>query len=384
MFSLYNRLKPYLIIVFLTIVSTSILWLPFILKLKSVNGIKIEKPGFETVLKQYDGPLYIIPAKTFYDPQKMTTKDDAFILSLPLSPKYFAAHLPLYPSTIRLLSAVFNYPKAMILSTLLASVFFFCFFYYFVKKLKLTNYPLLLILAIMFITPRFLVVRSTGSPEPLFMLLILLSVYFFIKKKYLPAGIFGALATITKSPGILLFIIYLLFFIEQYLKTKKLKIEWFWIVLIPSGFLLVFLLYFKQYGDFWAYFHSGDNIHLVFPPFSVFNFQTKWVGTAWLEEIIFIIFFYLMAIFKLYQKRELKPIFYFMLVFFLAIISVQHRDISRYSLPILPFGLVAFEEFFTSKKFIAVLILLLPAIYFYAWNFMLYNVVPIADWKPFL
>ncbi len=385
MFKLYIKNPlPFLVIAFITIISTLILWSPFILKSRKINGIKIDLPGFQTVIQQWDGPLYIIPAKTFYDLTKIDIPNQGFILSLPLSAKYFAAHFPIYPLTIKFLSSFFSYPKAMLTSTLIASILLFSFFYYFLKKLKLTSHPLWLTFIFMFITPRFFVIRSVGSPEPLFILLILLSLFFFLNEDYLLAGTMGSLATMTKTPGILLFFAYLLYFIEQYLKTKKLQSKWFWIVLIPIGLLSVFLLYLKQYGDFFAYFHSGDNIHLTFLPFSVFNFQKKWVGTAWLEEIIFFYFLYLMAAFKLFKKESLKPIFYFMVIFFLAIISVEHRDISRYSLPLLPLALIAFEKFFTSKKFLIALIFLLPAIYLYAWNFMAYNIAPISDWGPFL
>ncbi|MFH0979536.1 MAG: hypothetical protein V1803_01150, partial [Candidatus Roizmanbacteria bacterium] len=133
---------------------------------------------------------------------------------------------------------------------------------------------------------------------------------------------------------------------------------------------------------FLAYFHSGDNIHLVFP-FSVFDFQKSWVGTAWLEDILFYFFLYGLTTFNLKDSKH-RSLFYFSLIFFIATVFVQHRDIARYSLPLWPMALIAFEKFFTSKKFLIVFLILLPAIYFYAWNFLGYNVMPIADWRPFL
>lgn len=380
MLKLYTKIKPYAIITCITTIATIVLWLPFIFHFPSINGIRIETPNFQTIFKHYDGPLYIIPAKTLYD-----INDPLFETHpLGLTTNYFAAHLPLYPLFIRIFAPLMGYLKSMIVVTLFFSIVFFNFFYYGVKKLKISAHPLALTFVMLFITPRFLVVRSIGSPEPLFLLMILVSVYFFIQKKYIYAGIAGGLATMTKTPGILLFIGYCIYTIHQYIKTKKIELKSLWLLLIPGGLLLVFLFYWRQYGDFFAYFHSGDNLHLVFPPFSVFNFQKVWVSTAWLEEIIFFYFFYLLAIFQLYSHQTLRPAFYFMLVFFIATILVQHRDISRYSLPMLPFAVIAYEKFFTSKKFLLVLILLLPAIYLYAWNFLLYNVAPITDWRPFL
>lgn len=380
MFRLYTKIPTYAIITLLTIISTVVLWIPFLFHFQSINGVRVETPNFQTVLKHYDGPLYVIPAKTLYDINNPLFETHP----IGLTTTYFAAHLPLYPLFIRVLAPFIGYLRSMLMITLLFSIAFFNFFYYFLKKLKISERPLILTLILLFFTPRFLVVRSVGSPEPLFLFMMLTSLFFFIQKKYFFAGIAGALATMTKTPGILLFVGYALWCVEHYIKTNKIEIKWAWIFLIPVGLLLIFLLYWKQYGDFFAYFHSGDNIHLLFPPFSVFNFQKIWVGTAWLEEIVFLYFFYLMALLTLYQNKLMRPVFYFMLIFFLATISIQHRDLSRYALPMLPFALIAFEKLFTSKKFLIVLIILLPAIYLYAWNFMLYNIAPITDWSPFL
>jgi Gpi18-like mannosyltransferase len=375
-----NKAKIYLLIVFTTIFTTLILWSPFILKLDYIDQIKIKEPGFFTVLKHWDGPLYIIPAKTLYDKNSPIFKENV----LGLQKEYFAAHLPGYPLTIRILSPITGYPYATVISTLIFSVLLFCFFYFFVKKLQLTQYPLFLTFVFMFITPRFFTVRSVGSPEPMFILLILMSVFFFIEKRFWLAGLLGGLATMTKSPGILLFGGYFIYIAIDIYKNKKVNWNYLGILLIPCGLLAVFTIYWIGYGDFFAYFHSGDNIHLVFPPFSVFNASKPWVATNWLEDIVYVYLFCLLGTIKLFEIERLRPAFYFMVVFFTAIISVEHRDISRYSLPLLPLTLIAYEKFFTSKKFLLTLLILIPAIYFYSWNMMVHNIAPITDWKAFL
>ena len=354
-------------------------------------GLKINESNFLTIYKQYDGPLYVIPAKTFYNPNAI----DNLHVETGASNKYFAAHLPLYPALIKLMSLIrpmgdLRYLKSMVLVNLLSTIGLVLFFYYLLKKFKLTKSPLILASILLFL-PRFFVVRSAGAPESLFMLLILLSLFFFEKNKFWLAGLFGGLATMTKTPGILLFVGYGLVLIEKLIKfnwkkvtANKEKINWNWlgILLIPLGLLSVFMIYGLQYKDFFAYFHSGDNIHLVLP-YSVFNFQKPWVGTAWLEEIIFYYFMYGLAILNL-KDSKYRSFFYFGLVYFTATLFVQHRDISRYSLPLWPLALSAFEKFFTAKKFLIIFLILLPAIYFYAWNFLLYNVMPISDWAAFL
>ena len=246
-----------------------------------------------TVYQHYDGPWYVVVAKTFYDPKQIQNLK----LEATLPEKYFAAHLPGYPILIKLMSLIrpignLPYLKSMVVVNLLATVGLAIFFYWLLNKFKLTKNPLLLVSVFLFL-PRFLVIRSIGAPESLFILLMLLSLYFFEKSSFWLAGLFGGLATITKTPGILLFGAYGLVFIERWFRERRIEGRWLWIMLIPLGLLGVFGLFGKQYGDFLAYFHSGDNIHLVYP-FSVFEFRKPWVGTAWLEDVFFYFFLFLL------------------------------------------------------------------------------------------
>lgn len=335
-----------------------------------------------TVYQHYDGPWYIVVAKTFYNPEEI----QGLKLEAVLPDKYFAAHLPFYPAAIRVVkeTGVFKqlgYLKSMVSVNILATVGLAMFFYWFLSKFKLTKNPLLLVSVFLFL-PRFLVIRSIGAPESLFLLLILLSLYFFEKNQFLLAGLVGGMATMTKTPGILLFGAYGLVFIERWIKYRKFNWDWLGILLIPIGLLGVFMIYWKQYGDFFAYFNSGDNIHLVYP-FSVFDFKKPWVGTAWLEDVFFYFFIYGLTVLNL-KDNKYRSLFYFSLIFFLATVFVQHRDISRYSLPLWPLAVISYERFFASKKFLIVFVILLPAIFLYAWNFLGYNIMPIADWRPFL
>lgn len=334
-----------------------------------------------TIYQHYDGPWYVVVAKTFYNPEKIKELK----LESSLDEKYFAAHLPGYPALIRVFREIvvfgeLRYLKAMIGVNLLATIAVSLFFYWFLIRFKLTKNPLLLVTVFLFL-PRFLVIRSVGAPESLFILLILLSLYFFEKSAFFLAGFFGGLAAMTKSPGILLFGAFGMVLIERYLKERRFNWKWVWLLLIPLGLLTVFGIYWKQYGDFFAYFNSGDNIHLVYP-FSVFDSQKSWVGTAWLEDILFYFFLYGLAIVNLKHMKQ-RSFFYFTAIFYLATLFVQHRDIARYSLPLWPMAAIALERFFTSKKFLAVFLILLPGIFFYAWNFLGYNIMPIANWRPF-
>ena len=307
-----RRIYPYFTLILVIFLSTLLVWTPFITKSSNWLGLKIENSSFDYIYRHYDGPLYIIPAKTFYDPAKFLSKDGANIIGI--SPGYFAAHLPFYPLLIRGVRELIQltgltslpagrqvngleYLKSMVIVNLLATVGLACLFYFILKKFKITKNPWLLTV-IMFFLPRFLVIRSVGAPESLFMLLTLGSLYFFEKEKYWLAGLLGGLSVATKSPGILLFCAYCLTIVERIIRTKKINWRWLGIILIPFGLLTVFFVYWLKLGDFFAYFHSGDNVHLIYP-FSVFNFQKPWIGTAWLEDVIFYFVLYGLTVISL-------------------------------------------------------------------------------------
>ena len=330
--------------------------------------------------------MYIIPAKTGYNPQAIQLLDRDAVM--PHNPLYYAAHLPLYPIFIWLGSFAVGYLKSMLVVTVLSTVLLAWAFYYILKQLNLTKHPLLLTSLFLFL-PRFLVVRSVGSPESLFLLLIIGSLFFFEKKNYFLAGLLGGLATMTKTPGILLFPAYFFVILESFfvpvmlgVQPRMFDFKWLFLLLIPLGLLAVFGIYNVQYKDFFAYFHSGDNIHLVFP-YAVFNASSQWVGTAWLEDILFYLGLYISTVVVLW-KSKYRGFFYFALVFFTATLFVQHRDISRYGLPLWPLAAISFEHILTSKKALIVGVVLIFGIYMYAWNFLGSNVMPISEWLPFL
>ncbi|MDO8497960.1 MAG: glycosyltransferase family 39 protein [bacterium] len=374
---LLTNIPSYFTPILLTLFSTFILWLPFLLKLKNIFGIEVENVDFSYIYRHFDGLLYIIVAKSWYYPFVIQNLG----IELPIGPEYFAAHLPLYPFLISISASVIGYLKGMIVVTLLSSMALSLVFFYVIRYFNLTKHPVLLT-AVFMMFPRLLIVRSVGAPEALFLFLILLSLYFFEKKEYLFAGLFGGLSVMTKTPGVLLFAAYISVAVEQYLRTRKVEKGIVWTLLIPLGLICVFIIQSLGYGDFFAYFKSGDNIHLAFP-FSVFNFQKIWIGTAWLEDIVFTFFLYGLAVVYLWKSKH-RSFFYFTVIFFVATICIQHRDISRYSLPMWAMACIAFDQFFTSKKFWIIFLILVPGIFLFAWNFLLYNVMPISNWAPYL
>ncbi len=381
-----KRLLPLLII---TLVPTLLIWLPFFFKLESFWKIPLPQTGMATIVSNFDGPLYLVVAKTFYNTDVIRLN-----YSFPLPLEYYAAHFPLFPVLIRLFAGVTGYPYSMLFITIASS---FVGIYYFHKLIKdyIGEKNALWATFIFSILPaRYLISRSVGSAEPLFIAAILGSIYYFKNKKYWLAAIFGMIAQLTKSPGILLFIAYLGAIITPHAKRFALVPFRKWveglnlkkklpIFLIPFSLLLVFYIYQLTYDDFFAYFNSGDNLHLFFPPYQIFKYSAPWVGTFWLEEVLFVYLIGGLGLMKLIEKKE-TVLAWFVGIFFLSIIFVSHRDLIRYSLPIVPFLYVAFSDTIVKRQFKIVIVILIIPIYLFSLAFISQNVMPISDWAPFL
>jgi hypothetical protein len=373
-----------------TILLTLLIWLPHILKI-NFYGLDFSN-GFATIYRNYDGLEYIVIAKSFYNPSLIA----AIPFSQPVT--YYASHFPGYSFLILLFSPFLGFLKSMLFVSVLSTALSAVTFYFLVRDFKLTLKPLWLSLIFLILPARWLIVHSVGSAEPLFILLTLLAIYGFMKyeqnKKYLwifSAGVLGLAAQLTRPPGILLFLALVSYLWFKGFKefrnngltlTIKNHLKFFPLILIPLSLLFVFYLYSQSYGDFWAYFHSGDNIHLTFPPFQVFNKSQFWVGEIWLEDIVYIFILGFLAAFMLW-KQKLHSMAFYVFTYLIASIFVAHRDISRYVLPIFPFCLIAFEKVLTSKEFKIVLIIVALAIYLYSQNFILNNTAPIPNLETF-
>lgn len=375
-----NALKNLGLISLMAVVPTLLVWLPFFLRFERFWNIPLNNQGMATIVSNFDGPLYIVAAKTLYNPE-LISKSYQF----PLTNEYYSAHFPMFPLLIKVFSPVFGNPYSMLFVTVASSILALYFFHKH-ARLYLNNTDSLWLTFVFAIFPaRWLIVRSVGSPEPFFMAAILASTYFFSQKKYWLAGLWGLLAQVTKSPAILLFAAYGLQLIVQHLHDFKLTSlkRYLPLFLAPLGVLIVFGIYKLAYGDFWAYFKSGDNMHLFFPPFQIFNYSSTWVGTFWLEEVIFIYLIGILGVYKLYQEK-LITYFYFGITFFAPLLFVAHRDLMRYALPLVPFLLLGYKDLLIKKEFkIALCVLIIP-IYLYSLSFISQNTMPISNWAPFL
>ena len=258
-------------VIILSLIPTLLIWMPFFFRFESIWKIPLPKDGMATVVANYDGPLYIVVAKTLYNSDLINT----FGFNLPSN--YYAAHFPLFPLLIKAFAGFFGFPYSMLFVTVATSVLAIYLFHKLALEFVETKDAMWLTFIFSIFPARWLIVRSIGSPEPLFVAAIIGSIYYFRKEKYLLSGIWGIVAVLTKSPGILLFISYLLSIVGitfQKLSSinfkevfHKFKLARFVpVLIIPLALVGLFCFYKIRMNDFLAYFHSGDNIHLFFPP----------------------------------------------------------------------------------------------------------------------
>ena len=384
-----ERIKGLAIASALSLIPTLLIWIPLVLRVGNFWSIPLPKNGLATIVANYDGPLYLVAAKTLYSKAQISAN-----FQFPLPTEYYTAHFPLFPLLIKTFGLITNYPYAMLIVTILSSILAVYFFMKLISQYVEKKDVLFLTFLFSIFPARWLIVRSVGSADPLFVGAVIASLFYFKNKKYWLAGLWGAVAQLTKSPGILLFISYLIFLLIPVIKHKifvpagkwienlNLK-KTFPILLIPVSLIAVFGFYKIVQGDFWAYFHSGDNIHLIFPPFQIFNYAAPWVGTFWLEEVIFIYLLGAVGIYKLFQKKEYE-LGTFGAIFFVLSLFIAHRDLVRYSLPLVPLLFVAFSETLVKKEFKIGLAVIIIPIYLYSLAFISQNVMPIANWAPFL
>ena len=382
-----KTIRDLLVLVLSCFLITAAIWTPHYLKINIYN-LNFAN-GFNTIYQNYDGLEYVVIAKSFYDPSKLA--------AVPQDKKanYFPSHFPGYALLISVFAPVMGYLKSMLFVTQISTILSSIVFYFLIKNFKLSQHPLTLSLIFLILPARFLIVHSVGSSEPTFILFTLLAFYSFLKFEasqkiqfILLTGVFGSLALLTRPPGLLL-IIALAFFIKikllkelrssGLLSVIKLKLRYLPLLLIPLTLVGIFYLFQIQLDDFWAYFHSGDNIHLTFPPFQVFDKNAFWVGDIWLEDIIYIYLLGFLGGLILLKKELTRPLGFYVLTFMIAGISISHRDISRYLLPISPFVLIAYERVLTSKEFRIALIIIALGIYLYSQNFILNNTAPIDN-----
>lgn len=362
--------KHILVVMGIALVSLLLFWAPFVLKIGKFWGIEFGGQGMEVVVANFDGVNFLSIAKSWYDPVKLAQLSSGFDATQ--EPIYFSAHYPLTAGVVWIFDLFVTGPRAVMATIVLANLFLAYGLYAFFSEWVGKKQAWWLTAVALFLPARMLSVRGVLSSETLFIPLTLLSLVQAKRGKDWSAGGLGALAVLTRSPGIILFGGYLL---AKWQRPRELLPY----LLIPAALLGLWGVYGLTYGSFFAYFQSGDNLHLFWPPFRVFGTGESWVSGMWREEIIYIYLLLAAGVAGWWGKAR-GVARYYPALFLLVIIFVVHRDIARYSLPLSPFVLAGLAKYLSSKRIRVIVALLVVPVYLYAWQFVLSNVQPVADW----
>ena len=363
----FREKKDWLIITFCFLLATLILYGYFWF---------FHPQKLQWIYQNWDGPGYLVVAKSFYDPEIYAKVNFIHFLDV----NHSTAQFPLYPVFIRLFSFI-GYFRSMLFVSQLFALLSIILFYEIVKKLKISKNPLGLSLPMIFLTPRWFIVSHVGSSEPIFIFFMLLFLFFLTQKKYLLSAIFGAFAQAARPPGILLFVAVFSLFFFDLIKTKTnfksflKKITPYF--LIPLTLSLIFGYYQIKLNNFFAYFYAIDKEfkQIQFPFIRIFSYPKPEITTFWQEINVVNYLLYLTAAFFLI-KKGLYPFAAVAFTFYSQLALIVHMDISRYALPMLPFLFIAFSEIIETKYFRLALFIILPAIYAYSYNFMCWNLGP--------
>lgn len=113
---------------------------------------------------------------------------------------------------------------------------------------------------------------ASGYDEPLFIFLSLMSFYQLRRGHWWLAGIFGFLASLTRSAGLLMLIPFCYEYLRQHtFQWKTIRWDVLWGALIPAGIALFGVWCFIQYHDFLAFSHAqvAWNRSLAFPGYGI-------------------------------------------------------------------------------------------------------------------
>lgn len=338
--------------------------------------------GLETVFRNWDGPGYLVVAKSLYDVD-IIQKVNPFPF---LYPSYFAYQFPLYPLFIRLFSAI-GYRESMVFTSTLFGLGFTLALYFLVKAVNPRAHALMVALLSIFYMPRWFILSHVGSAEPTLLFFLTLFLFMLVKKRFLLSAVFLSLAQMTKSQGMLFFLgmIGLAFyriFIQRKQSLRTVLTEFLPFFLVPLSLACVFAVYDRAFGDFFIYF-GINNLNNVtqWPPLKILtatDIAHISVGffTGWKESYVFIYVLYLLPIILLFQQK-LPALGIIGLSYYIPLLFVFHGDVSRYAVPLLPIVFLGYSDALSKKAVYLTLLLCIPMVILFAIGYINYNLAPL-------
>ncbi|HMA19118.1 MAG TPA: hypothetical protein VKS03_11825 [Thermoanaerobaculia bacterium] len=347
-----RRVRPEILLVGAAVFGTLLVYLPFLGRMTDVYRF-------------WDGPNYLTIARTLYD-----VRSDNPLLAYVHSTHYFFVHLPMYPLFVRMLSFT-GYPPALLLVSILATCAATILFYRLCRDVWRVASPEFLTLVFLFLPPRWLLYRSTGSTEALYLALTLAAISLFERSHVARASVAGCLATLTRISGLMLAPA---FGIVLLLRRERLR-RFAWLFLIPAGLAAYFWFCATRTGNFLEYFSQhGDKMSAFLP----FGFLPELFRKGLYHQAEFHILLALVYAVGTSRLRPFPVIFWYC-VFELGLhLFISTEDWSRYFLAMAPFALVVgFREVIDTRAFRWIFVPYVAVAVFYCWN-----VIPLNGCRP--
>ncbi|MCX6678214.1 MAG: hypothetical protein NTU95_09780 [Methanothrix sp.] len=161
------------------------------------------------------------------------------------------AFFPLYPLLMRLFSFDINniYITGIIISNICLLIS--CIFLYDLVKLDESSDTAIRSVKYMFLFPTAFILSGVFT-ESLFLALALACFYYARKGNWLLVGLLGFFLSLTRSLGVLIIVPAL----YEYLKSKPISRDVFYLLMIPFGLLLFMIYNYYLTGDFLAFMHT--------------------------------------------------------------------------------------------------------------------------------
>jgi hypothetical protein len=347
-----RKVRPEILLVAAAVFGSLLVYAPFLGRMSDVYRF-------------WDAPNYLTIARTLYD-----VRPDNPLLAYVHTTRYFFVHLPMYPLTVRWLSFI-GYEPALLLVSLLATCIATLLFYRLCRDVWKVASPGFLTLVFLFLPPRWLLYRSTGSTEAVYIALTLAAIFLFERSHVARASVAGALATLTRISGLMLAPA---FGMVLLLRRERLR-RFAWLFLIPAALAAYFWFCSTRTGNFLEYFSQHGDKMAAFVPF---GFLPELFRKGLYHQAEFHI---LLALAYAVGTSRLRPfpVIFWYCAFELALhLFISTEDWSRYFLAMAPFALVVgFRDVIDTRAFRWIFVPYVAVALVYCWN-----VIPLNGCRP--
>lgn len=326
-------------------------WAPFLSRL-------------DVVVRHFDAPNYLVVARTLYVPTPVNP-----LPGYALSPKYFAVHPPLYPIVLRACSVFGGYANGLYVATALLALASAAAFVLWAREAAPEVSAWAAALLFLLLPARMFLYRALGASEALLSLLVFVALIAWRKGRPDWALFSAALATVTRTNGVLLVLV----LCGALLLAGRVKAALLGGALAAVPLLVLFAWYRFLFGDFFALFHvhaasAGGEGRLALPFAFIGEMAAKndW-ETA--EMLLALFLFYGLCAARLWARGDRLEAA--LVAVHLALFSVlRERDLPRYVLSVAPVAiLLAWRDVWARPRLAAaVLAVLGPLSVFYAWR----------------